>query len=60
MTYSSATKDTADILADLIHMTMCYRGEKTPTCKSDRGDGLLMARYLDTMNMRLATKERKD
>jgi hypothetical protein len=56
---TSTTRETFDLLAEIIHRTMCYRGTSTPTCKSDRGDGLIMARELDRLNLKLVVKEPK-
>lgn len=53
------TRETSDLLAEVIHRTMCYQGDRTPTCKSDHGDGLIMARELDRLNLRLVIKDRK-
>lgn len=52
-------KQTADLLADIIHRTMCFRGETTKTCRSDKGDGVLFARELDRLNLRIVPKEAK-
>lgn len=57
--YEEGTKETADLLADIIHRVMCFRGQTTKTCRSDKGDGLLFARELDRLNLRLVVKERK-
>lgn len=56
---SPTKRDPADILGELIHRTMCYRGTMTPVCRSDYGDGITMARELDRLNLYLAVKERK-
>lgn len=58
--FDEGTKDTADILADIIHRVMCFKGESTKTCRTDKGDGLLFARELDRLNLRLAKKEQRD
>lgn len=55
----STTKESADILGEVIHRVMCYRGHETPVCKSDLGDGLHFARELDRLNLRLTIKEPK-
>lgn len=43
---ASLTDPDVVALADSIHEAMCYRGTKTPTCKADRGDALLVLEAL--------------
>lgn len=57
MTFTN--KESSDILGEVIHRVMCYRGRETPVCRSDYGDGIHFARELDRLNLRLVIKEPK-
>jgi len=52
---TSTTKLT-EVLAEVIHRTFCYRGDKVPVCKFDLGDAITMAEVLDKMNLKVVIK----
>lgn len=51
---TSHLKSDAELMADAIHRTMCYRGGETPTCRADKGDGQLMIEELAKMGIFIA------